>query len=298
MDISLRTAVISALAVGGALAAASANAQIALPSTGASSLLFFVNDISNGTTYTEVLSQTIGGTAGLFNSTVASTSGGTVGQVNFINGDTFSYNAGANTNLQSFISTAEGAKQTLEWGVYAGATPPSGTGLNKPGGNLAITTATDYKAASGSTPAADPSITAVSTGQLTTSLGTTGLSGDIALLNKNTFDSFGGTSNGIIGTPSSVGANVDLYGAGVAVEAAIGSSAQLFGLTGGGSSSSAALAYDLGTISFNGTTLSLTANGKSPPPVPLPAAVWLLGSGLLGLAGIGRRRREPPARAA
>ena len=28
------------------------------------------------------------------------------------------------------------------------------------------------------------------------------------------------------------------------------------------------------------------------PPVPLPAAVWLLGSGLLGLIGIGRRRRS------
>jgi hypothetical protein len=26
--------------------------------------------------------------------------------------------------------------------------------------------------------------------------------------------------------------------------------------------------------------------------VPLPGAVWLLGSGLLGLAGIGRRRRS------
>jgi hypothetical protein len=27
-----------------------------------------------------------------------------------------------------------------------------------------------------------------------------------------------------------------------------------------------------------------------PNPVPLPAAVWLLGSGLLGLIGVGRRR--------
>jgi hypothetical protein len=26
------------------------------------------------------------------------------------------------------------------------------------------------------------------------------------------------------------------------------------------------------------------------PPVPLPAAVWLMGSALLGLVGIGRRR--------
>jgi hypothetical protein len=29
--------------------------------------------------------------------------------------------------------------------------------------------------------------------------------------------------------------------------------------------------------------------------VPLPAAVWLLGSGLMGLAGVGRRRKVQAA---
>jgi len=41
-----------------------------------------------------------------------------------------------------------------------------------------------------------------------------------------------------------------------------------------------------GTISYTGADL---AAGTS--PVPVPAAVWLLGSGLAGLAGIGRRRK-------
>ena len=40
--------------------------------------------------------------------------------------------------------------------------------------------------------------------------------------------------------------------------------------------------------------MSLTANGLVYTPatgtVPLPAAVWLLGSGLLGLAGVARRK--------
>ncbi len=47
------------------------------------------------------------------------------------------------------------------------------------------------------------------------------------------------------------------------------------------------------TLSFNAaagqaTAATLTWN---PTAVPLPAAVWLLGSGLMGLAGVGRRRK-------
>jgi hypothetical protein len=46
-------------------------------------------------------------------------------------------------------------------------------------------------------------------------------------------------------------------------------------------------------------TATLTANGVTFAPeatttVPLPAAIWLLGSGLLGLAGVGRRKAVAP----
>ncbi len=46
------------------------------------------------------------------------------------------------------------------------------------------------------------------------------------------------------------------------------------------------------TLAFNGASGSATSATLTwtPTPVPLPDAVWLLGSGLLGLAGIGRRR--------
>jgi hypothetical protein len=44
-----------------------------------------------------------------------------------------------------------------------------------------------------------------------------------------------------------------------------------------------------GTLSFSGCH---SAGGIcAAPPVPVPAAVWLLGSGLLGLAGLARRKR-------
>jgi hypothetical protein len=48
------------------------------------------------------------------------------------------------------------------------------------------------------------------------------------------------------------------------------------------------------TLSASGD-LVYNVPGGSGPPVPLPAAVWLLGSGLLGLAGIGRRRNAAAA---
>jgi len=57
--------------------------------------------------------------------------------------------------------------------------------------------------------------------------------------------------------------------------------------SGGGNTELNADIFDLGTVSLssNGT---LTFAGAS--PVPLPAALWLFGSGLLGLAAIARRR--------
>ena len=64
----------------------------------------------------------------------------------------------------------------------------------------------------------------------------------------------------------------------------------LYGMTGNGTTL-AVQTYILGTASVaaNGT-LTLTGNGTT-SPVPLPAAVWLFGSGLLGLVGVSRRRK-------
>jgi hypothetical protein len=44
------------------------------------------------------------------------------------------------------------------------------------------------------------------------------------------------------------------------------------------------------SLTANGLVYSTLGGGGGGPAVPLPAAVWLLGSGLLGLAGVGRRK--------
>jgi hypothetical protein len=83
------------------------------------------------------------------------------------------------------------------------------------------------------------------------------------------------------------GGSTDLFGmesnqAGIA----LGVTNTLYGLTGNGNPGQLQ-SYILGTditVAADGT---LKVGG---PTVPLPAAVWLFGSGLLGLFGVGRRR--------
>jgi len=45
-------------------------------------------------------------------------------------------------------------------------------------------------------------------------------------------------------------------------------------------------------LTANTTTINWQVSGSTPNPVPVPAAAWLFGSGLIGLAGTARRRRS------
>jgi hypothetical protein len=87
-----------------------------------------------------------------------------------------------------------------------------------------------------------------------------------------------------------IAGSTDLYGQGAdQAGVGLGTAATLYGLT-GNSGTGQVQSYVLGTnlmMTANGT---LQVGGTTPPPIPLPAAVWLFGSGLLGLVGVGRRR--------
>ncbi|HUV23098.1 MAG TPA: VPLPA-CTERM sorting domain-containing protein [Gammaproteobacteria bacterium] len=47
-----------------------------------------------------------------------------------------------------------------------------------------------------------------------------------------------------------------------------------------------------GTAIANGSILVRTYDFTIPSPVPVPAAIWLFGTGLLGLVGFGKRRKS------
>jgi hypothetical protein len=288
MKMTIRSAVIAALGVAGATAANAANITVPLPSTGASDLLLFINDTSTSTTYTRVLtSNTV---ASVFN--YGSAPAGTEGALTTYTGDSnFTVNTGADASEVSFITNAEAAGDTLQWGIIAGAyTAPTST----PGNAVAIATASDVVTGTTVPGAADASIVQIGNSTLANTMLSTasGLGKDITkLTGASPANSFDATTKGIFGTPSSQSlTNLTFYGAGVQMSGlALGSSSTLYAVT--ASPGTFVDGYSLGTItlSADGSTLSFVGNTGT-QAVPLPAAVWLLGSGLVGLAGIGRRR--------
>jgi hypothetical protein len=92
------------------------------------------------------------------------------------------------------------------------------------------------------------------------------------------------------GTPAS--SKYAIFGSAVDDRAtAIGTSIALYGLTGNNGTGTVE-SYILGSAKLGSDgSLTLTGNGTTTAPVPLPAAVWLFGSGLMGLVGVSRRRK-------
>jgi hypothetical protein len=267
-------------ALAGAAAASHAQIPIPLPSTDASELLFFVNSYGGsnaGDTYTVALSQVVGnGTGSYFNSTDAMNStavkGTTIGTIYGDGG--FTYTFTGDTALSSFISNASG---NLQWGLIGGAYPGSTETLPDytRGDSLVVSTGTST------------SILTLSNNEIGDSI-PTGYESDVGKLTAQTYDSFNGTTNGVFCTSGSAGdANCDLYASGITAAAALGTAQSLYGATGNGGTSNTGKGYEylLGSATFNGTSLVFTGE-----TVPLPAAAWLFGSGLLGLLGIARRR--------
>jgi hypothetical protein len=272
--------------LGGAVLAGAASAHAgSLPvpqaSTDASDLIFVLQNVSTGATYDLVLNQTVGnGTGSYFNTTDAKTAGPvqgtTVGTI--FNETGFTVSLSGDTALSSFLASAG---TNINWGIYGGAyTGALPASREVQGTTLVVTTGTN---------ASVLQVGASNFGSVfATDLGT-----DIKGINAGpALDTFGGQTPGYMGSSGTVNASLNLYGTGVVQgSTSLGSTLSLYGLTGNGSASGQTLAYLLGSVTFTGTALTFTPITS----VPIPAAGWLFGSGLLGLLGISRRRREAVA---
>jgi len=269
-------------AVAGALMAGFATAQAQnLPSSGNSDLWVFVSDATAKTTFAE--------DTGLSLSSLLPTAS-LVSGANLNTSIAANFSVAATSTLTSYINAANSAGHTLTWAVYGAQFPGSvsGTGYKKPGGFISIF---DDLGSVGSN---------IAQGLLSPTLQTmgNGIESDLTYV-KASYTAGGKVYNWADGstganvwgpTTGGNGGSTDLFGtefdqAGIA----LGTTNTLYGLTGNGNPGQVQ-SYILGTdvtVTADGT---LKVGGGTGPTVPLPAAVWLFGSGLLGLFGVGRRR--------
>jgi hypothetical protein len=271
-------------AVAGAMLAGFATAQAqSLPSTNSSDLWLFVANTSTGTTFAEDL-----GSAAAINSLLPTSSlqaaGTDFSSNNPVAISGTSLNIAESSGLSTFLA-ANGTGSNIEWAVE-GAQYPTSTNAKAtteaPGGIKVL--------------ASEPTVQGSQLAQGGFSNVQTiasSFNNDLAYVNGTGVTlswSAGNSTTNVWGAGTGdVGGSVNLYGAGPDQSGiTLGQSVSLFGITGNGSKGQLQT-YDLGdnlTLSASGV---LTVSSGT-PTVPLPAAVWLFGSGLLGLLGVGRRR--------
>jgi hypothetical protein len=276
MNSLVKTAVAGALALGATSAFA-----VGLPSTNNSDLILYVDALTSS-----------GTSAGVYavdtNISLSSLMPG-----GFVTGAANNKTAFAGTSatvttagLSSFIASKTGAGDSIAWtvegGQFDGSTSATATNFNSvnPGSALAIF-------ASPSLTAALPNASTATTGTMYSFLN--GLQKDLTiggLTGLKTASETTGTEQSSPPAPSKYGffGGPDL--------ATTGSSAiDLFGFTGGGVNGGTLQSYILGNATLSAAGV-LQINPNSASAVPLPAAVWLFGSGLMGLVGVSRRRKS------
>jgi hypothetical protein len=282
MNTILKLGVGSALALG----YATAQANVAYPSTGSSDLVLFVYDETNQESYARDTGISIdslfpnGSINGLGNTSYTDIHAGHVeGSI------ASSVNLNPDANLNTFLA-AKGSSDVVQWGLIGGQYTGGQTtsNFNTPGQAKFISSSVK--------PSGD--FTSLTVNQLTTwgNLGNAGGTQDYLQLNGN----LAGASS-IVGTGASthgvwnsaLGGQVmtNWYASGPINYGLLGSSMHFYALTGEGTNSAAPPEV------FTLNDIVLTADGhlmNAPSAVPIPPAVWLFGTGLLGLVGVGRRK--------
>jgi hypothetical protein len=255
------------------LGAVAAHASIALPNTGSSDAILFAEVVNAAGT--AAVASYAGDTGVSLNTVLAglSSTGTTV--------------LGSDANLAKLFA-ADAAGDTIEFAVLGGQYT----------GNASTTNFKTAGVAQFLTSVANNSTTTLigeNTGSLTHMAG---INTDIGTINSNS----GGAASIEGSNPATSGVwdvnttSGTAYwdGASLPNGNTQGTTESLYYVTGGGAIASKVTTALEGTASLSAAGLVLTGNGTPPPPptVPLPPAVWLLGSGLLGLAGVARRKAK------
>jgi hypothetical protein len=278
MNKFIKVAAASVLAIG----AVSANAQVADPSLGTiatglgqtidPTLVLVVMDTTNGYSYARNTGFTI--------DSLFPTTGSPTATLNVL----------ADNNMNTFLSHVA-VGDSVSWALMGGYFG------NDPAGNLLGTTPTDLgptgvaKALTTTpTPGAVPNLTLGNFGTFFSQNG--GYQQFVSTLNLNL-----GANTSIVGTSPALGGvwNASVASGSYSTWAGalpnaitgFGTAATLYGLTGNGGTNP--LTSSLLKVSNLGS-FTLTSAGNLVSAVPLPAAFWLFGSGLMGLAGVGRRK--------
>jgi hypothetical protein len=273
MNIIVKSAVASALALGATSAFA-----VGQPTSGSSDLILEVDAITSSGSSAGVyaldtglsLSSLLPGpyVKGALSSTAFSAP-----SVTFL----------ASSTLKSFLSANAG--DSIQWTVLGGQyngtnTGPGSTNSEAPGDGIAVFSSKAYTSQNKTAPLSK-SFTAFD-GYLS------GLQQDFATgtFSNLTVGSTKETGSAVegVGNESKYGLTGTVSDLSVAGSGPVG----LFGFTGNGVNATVQ-SYVLGTANVDAAgDLIISGNAA---PVPLPAAVWLFGSGLLGLVGVSRRRK-------
>jgi hypothetical protein len=263
------TLALATIGVAGLMASHQASAQIATAGSGNSDLLAVVVDTKTGETFYEnlgILALTASGPTNLASGNInLATTGGTAWT-------TFVANTGSDPLNYAVIgggSKNGGAGNPLGLNSYSTTIGGSGTAPQAPtNGNLASFVLLDQNI-----------IGVLNSGGYNVASGSgydANVSSQPEYTDASALTSWNGKFNGVTDVPE--GTQNDFWN---------------FTQVKGELATFSSTPQLLGTFSLSGSTLTYAAAGST--AVPLPAAVWLLGGGLFGLVGIGRRRAASSA---
>ena len=266
MNTVLKVSAASALA----LAGVAAHASIASPSSGSSDAILFAEVVNAAGT--AAVASYAGDTGVSISSLTSAISGSTT------------YLAGDPNLAKLFAADTAGSGDTVWFAVLGGQyTGPATTSNFKTPGVAQYVTTTNNN-----------NTNALSISNNSTLVKYSGINGDINTINTNSggASSIEGTSPPTAGVWDVTNTSGLAYWDGGATSNgnAIGAAENLYYVTAGvGGAVSTKVSYTVeGTASLSAAGLVLA--GNPPPAVPLPPAIWLLGSGLLGLTGVARRK--------